>query len=112
LAKLAKMANISGTEKTRIFDDYGGCRAMRWTSIQDRGHVRTAQMPLPGPDADPLRDRPESATTDRPPVHLDDREYAIRGAIEDSVVGGVEIVPGEIPLLGAGLSIPGSRLSV
>src|SRR5918995_909863 len=49
-------------------------------SGQDRGDVRPAQMALPVALADPLRDRPEAAAPDLPPVHHDDGEDATGGA--------------------------------
>src|SRR5215207_10869331 len=68
-------------------------------SSQDRGDVRAAQMPLPVAVTDPLRDRPESAAPDLPPIHLDDGKDATSGAAEEGFVGGVEIVGREVTLL-------------
>src|SRR3954468_24618851 len=57
-------------------------------------------MPPPVPLADTLCDRPQRAAPDFPTVHLDDGEDAAGGAAEERFVGGVEIVRGEVALLG------------
>src|SRR5215212_7372369 len=77
-----------------------GCRVMRRSSGQDRSDVRTAQMPSPVPLADSVRDRPQTAVPDCPTVDLHDREDATGSAAEEGLVGGVEIVRGEVVLRG------------
>ena len=56
ILKLANLANFTKTGKTRIIAADRGWRVKGHSSGQDRSDVRTAQMPLPVPLADPMHD--------------------------------------------------------